>query len=107
MKVAYITDDIYLEHDTGMGHPESKQRLIAINKAVEPLQHKLVKKSPVFGVSKEILQFVHSAEHVQTILNASKSATSIDSDTICSVNSYEAAVKAAVLFMNSLLERSI
>ncbi len=94
MKVAYITDDIYLEHDTGMGHPESKQRLIAINKAVEPLQHKLVKKSPVFGVSKEILQFVHSAEHVQTILNASKYATSIDSDTICSVNSYEAAVKA-------------
>ena len=27
MKIAYITDDIYLEHDTGLGHPESKQRL--------------------------------------------------------------------------------
>ena len=94
MNVAYITDDSYLKHDTGMSHPESKQRLIAINKAVEPLQHKLVKKLPVFGVSKEILQFVHSAEHVETILNASKSATSIDLDTICSVDSYEAAVKA-------------
>ena len=94
MRVAYITDDSYLRHDTGMGHPESKQRLIAINKAVEPLHDKLVKKLPVFGVSKEILQFVHSAEHVETILNASKYTTSIDSDTICSADSYEAAVKA-------------
>jgi len=40
MKIAYITDDIYLEHDTGIAHPESKQRLIAINKAIEPLHHK-------------------------------------------------------------------
>jgi acetoin utilization deacetylase AcuC-like enzyme len=93
MKVAYITDDIYLEHDTGLGHPESKQRLIAINKAVKPLHHKLVNKSPI-GVSKEILQLVHSAEHVENILHASKSSTPIDSDTICSVHSYEAAVKA-------------
>ena len=37
MKVAYITDDIYLQHDTGAMHPESPQRLRAINKAIEPL----------------------------------------------------------------------
>ncbi len=93
MKVAYITDDIYLEHDTGMGHPESKQRLIAINKAIKPLQHKLLNKSPI-GVSTSILQLVHSSEHVQTVLDASEYGTSIDSDTICSADSYEAAVKA-------------
>ena len=93
MKVAYITDDIYLEHDTGMGHPESKNRLVAINKAIEPLRHKLVEKSPI-GVSKEILQTVHSSEHVETIEDASEYGTSIDSDTICSADSYEAAVKA-------------
>ncbi len=93
MKVAYITDDIYLEHDTGMAHPESAERLRAINKAIEPLQHKLLEKSPIW-VSKEILQTVHSAEHVQTIIDASEYGTPIDSDTICSENSYKAAVKA-------------
>ncbi len=93
MKVAYITDDIYLKHDTGMAHPESKQRLIAINNAIEPLHAKLLHKSPI-GVSKEILQTVHSSEHVHTILDASEYGTSIDSDTICSADSYEAAVKA-------------
>ncbi len=93
MKVAYITDDIYLEHDTGMGHPESKLRLVAINKAIEPLLHKLLKRSPI-GVSKEILRTVHSLEHIERIVDASAYGTEIDSDTICSVDSYEAAVKA-------------
>ncbi len=93
MKVAYITDDIYLEHDTGMGHPESKLRLVAINRAIEPLLHKLLKRSPI-GVSKEILRTVHSLEHIERIEDASTYGTEIDSDTICSVDSYEAAVKA-------------
>ena len=93
MKVAYITDDIYLEHDTGMAHPESKQRLIAINRAVEPLRYELLEKSPVW-VSKEILQTVHTAEHIENIIDSSEYATSIDSDTICSSDSYSAAVKA-------------
>ncbi|MCD6211611.1 MAG: histone deacetylase [Sulfurovum sp.] len=93
MKVAYITDDIYLEHDTGMGHPESKQRLIAINRAIEPLRHKLLEKSPLW-ISKEILQMVHSDEHIRNIKVSSQHATPIDSDTICSTDSYTAAVKA-------------
>ena len=45
--------------------------LIAINKAVEPLRHKLLEKSPVW-ISKEILQTVHSAEHIDNIIDASK-----------------------------------
>jgi len=93
MKVAYITDDIYLDHDTGVAHPESKERLIAINKAIEPLRHKVLEKSPVW-VSKETLQSVHSAEHIQNIIDSSEYGTSIDSDTICSPGSYRAAVKA-------------
>jgi acetoin utilization deacetylase AcuC-like enzyme len=93
MKVAYITDDIYLEHDTGIGHPESKQRLIAINKTVESLMHKLVRKSPV-KVSNELLQSVHSSEQIENILNASEYGISIDADTICSALSYDAALKA-------------
>ena len=93
MKVAYITDDVYLKHDTGMAHPESKERLIAINNAIDPIRHKLIEKEPIW-VSKDILQTVHSAEHVQTIIDASEYGTPIDPDTICSADSYEAAVKA-------------
>ena len=44
IKVAYITDEIYLEHDTGMGHPESKDRLIAINRAVAAIKDHFVGK---------------------------------------------------------------
>ena len=93
MKVAYITDDIYLQHDTGAMHPESKQRLIAINKVIEPLRHKLLEKFPLW-ITEELLQMVHSNEHIKNIKISSQNATPIDSDTICSKDSYAAAVKA-------------
>ena len=89
-KVGYITDEIYLAHDTGMGHPESKERLIAINKSVSALKDKLVFKSPI-AVSKTMLENVHTPEHIQTVLEASEYGTSIDADTICSLDSYDAA----------------
>ena len=93
MKTAYITDNVYLEHDTGTAHPESIQRLISINQAVEPLLESLICKSPIW-VSKEILHSVHSIDHVQNIIDASEYGTPIDSDTICSRGSYKAATKA-------------
>ncbi|MCW8821346.1 MAG: histone deacetylase, partial [Sulfurovum sp.] len=71
MKVAYITDNIYLQHDTGIMHPESPQRLLAINKAIEPLRGSLVLKSPI-KVSEHILELVHSSEHIETIKNTSE-----------------------------------
>ena len=92
-KVAYITDDIYLEHDTGSTHPESKERLIAINKAVESLKETLILKSPIW-VSKEILGVVHSSTHIENIIESSEYGIPIDSDTICSTYSYRAATKA-------------
>ncbi|MEA1952810.1 MAG: histone deacetylase [Campylobacterota bacterium] len=94
MKVAYITDDIFLNHDTGIGHPESKKRLIAINTSIKPLNHLLLKRTPI-GISEALLHTVHSYEHIQRVIESSQSAVSIDSDTICSVDSYKAAIKAA------------
>jgi acetoin utilization deacetylase AcuC-like enzyme len=93
MKVAYITDEIYLEHDTGMGHPESKDRLIAINRSVSAIKEQLLQKSPI-GVSEEILETIHTPEHIQMVWEASEYGTAIDADTICSKSSYAAAVKA-------------
>jgi len=93
MKVAYITDDIYLKHDTGAMHPESPQRLRSINNAIEPLHASLVLKSPI-SVSDRILELVHPSEHIEKIKNASEYGESIDSDTICSSDSYDAAIMA-------------
>ena len=92
-KVAYITDEIYLEHDTGMGHPESKDRLIAINRSVAAIKDQLLQKSPI-AVSEEILESIHTPEHIQMVWEASEYGIAIDADTICSISSYAAAVRA-------------
>ena len=93
MKVAYITDDVYLKHNPGAMHPESPQRLRAINKAIEPIHDKLIMKSPI-SVSEDIIAFVHPYEHIERIKSVSEYEGSIDSDTICSIDSYDAAKTA-------------
>lgn len=104
MKVAYITDDIYLQHDTGAMHPESAQRLRSINRAIEPLRTSLIWKSPI-KVSERVLKLVHSAEHIDNIKEVCEYGGSIDSDTVCSTDSYDAArmaVGAGVVALDSI-----
>lgn len=62
MNVAYVADDIYLEHDTGLSHPESRYRLEVIERAIVPLKNKLIGVSPV-SVSEKVLELVHTPEH--------------------------------------------
>jgi len=94
MQTAYITDDIYLKHNTGKGHPESKERLIAIDHAVTPLKEKLVLHEP-FCAMEEMLLSVHLCEQIEKVQECSMVAAAIDSDTVCSEDSYQAA-KVAV-----------
>ncbi len=90
MKVAYITDDIYLQHHTGAMHPESPERLRAINKAIEALHPSLTFTSPI-SASEHILELVHSPEHIEMVKKVCAYGGSIDSDTVCSSDSFEAA----------------
>jgi len=90
MKVAYITDDIYLQHHTGAMHPESPERLRAINKAIDPLIPSLVLKSPI-SASEHILELVHAADHIEMVKKVCAYGGSIDSDTVCSADSFDAA----------------
>ena len=92
-KVAYITDSIYMKHNTGTMHPESPQRLNAINQAIEPLKESLLFISPI-AVSQNILESVHSYEQIEQIESMSEYGGQIDSDTVCSMDSYEAATMA-------------
>ena len=92
-KVAYITDEIYLEHDTGPMHPESKERLIAIDEAVTPLKENLLMPSPVCAPD-EMLLLVHMCTQIEEVMECSKVAASIDADTICSFDSFHVAKTA-------------
>ena len=93
MRVAYITDEIYLRHKTGTMHPESPNRLIAIDDALEELKDKLIRVEPI-SASEQIIELVHTPELVEEIKQASANEMAIDSDTVCSIDSFLAAKKA-------------
>jgi acetoin utilization deacetylase AcuC-like enzyme len=94
MKVAYISDKMYLEHKTGEWHPESPKRLEMIDKAITPLVGSLIFASPIM-VSESLLQSVHTLSHIDLISNLSlKGGGEIDADTICSPRSFEVAKMA-------------
>ncbi len=92
-EVAYISDPIYLRHDTGSRHPESSARLMAIESAIKPLRSSLVFLSPI-AVSENLLMTVHTKAHIDLVRQSAEAQESIDQDTICSQESYRAAVMA-------------
>jgi len=70
-KVAWITDDIYLQHDTGAGHPESVERLISIHLKIKTLEDKLIEISPRLATKREV-NLVHTMELIDDILELLK-----------------------------------
>lgn len=93
MKVAYITDKAYLRHDTGDMHPESPERLRAIHRAIEGIRSKMIFKEPKMA-DEHTLKLVHTPEQIEVVKQASLLQQAIDSDTLCSSNSYEVACQA-------------
>jgi len=93
-KVGYFYDDIYLEHDTGIGHPESPERLIYINKYLEPIKDKLIHLKPRRASAKEIT-LIHDIYYPQEIMDfCAAGGGYLDPDTHVGEYSYEAAVMA-------------
>ena len=105
-RVAYISDEIYLKHDTGVGHPERRERLLAIERAVTSLKKRMVLPKPIC-VSEEMLLSVHLCEQIEKVKECSMVASSIDSDTVCSEDSYKAAktaVGAGIVAIDGIVE---
>lgn len=93
-KVGYIYDDIFLEHDTTAGHPESPKRLVSINNHIKDLQDKLIKIPPRRASVKEI-SMVHDPYYPQEIMDfCSADGGYLDIDTHVGPRSYDAAVMA-------------
>ncbi len=68
-KIGFIYDDIFLRHETPSGHPESKERLVAITDALMKvdLWEKLVHLPPLKATKEDIVS-VHSASYYEKIL---------------------------------------
>ena len=96
MKVGYVYDSVYLEHDTGQ-HPENATRLEAIMSRLEEssLKKRLTHIPPRPATTEE-LALVHHEEyiaHVQAVVKGGGGW--LDPDTVASPGSYKAALYAA------------
>jgi len=92
-KVGYIYDDIFLLHEMPSGHPESAERLIAINNALKEsdFRDKPVYIKPQKADLQDILA-VHTSLYVDEVI---KFTGYYDPDTYISKKSTEAALYAA------------
>jgi acetoin utilization deacetylase AcuC-like enzyme len=92
-KVAWITDEIYLAHDTGVGHPESIERLRSINLKIKTIWESLIITTPKVATVEQV-EMIHSPDLIKKIAQHSAIQHPIDLDTILSKDSYQAALSA-------------
>lgn len=98
MKTGYLYDDIYLRHLPGEGHPESPQRLLAVDRAVRtmPFFPGLLKLQSRQTTLEELL-LVHRREYIDLVERECAAGMSSLStgDTDIGPESYQAALHAA------------
>jgi len=95
-KVGYVYDPVYLRHDTG-AHPENSRRLEAIIARLERsgLKERLELLKPLPAAEAE-LAFVHDEDYIARIKEVARQGGGyLDSETIMSPGSYDAALYAA------------
>jgi acetoin utilization deacetylase AcuC-like enzyme len=97
-KVAYLYDDIYLQHDTGYAHPECPERLQSINNKIKslPFYNDLIKVEKKKADYKYI-EMIHDRQYIERVKAEIESGNRfLDSmDTVVSSMSFEAALFAA------------
>jgi acetoin utilization deacetylase AcuC-like enzyme len=93
--VALFSDPICVEHDPGVGHPEQPERLRSILRALEekPIAGAELRTPP--KATAEELSRVHDPRYVETILALNGKEGALDSDTVISSRSIDAALLAA------------
>lgn len=86
-----------LEHDPGIGHPESPARLRAVMQALDAPRFASIERIEAPHATREQLERAHGAEYVDCIFESAPShgQTRLDPDTLMSSGSLEAALRAA------------
>jgi acetoin utilization deacetylase AcuC-like enzyme len=98
MKTALITHPACLDHDTGPGHPERADRVGAVLRALDGDAFADLLREVAPQAAVEPLARAHSEEYVRSILAvcpAQGELAALDSDTMMSAGSAEAALRAA------------
>ena len=94
-KIGILTDKSFLLHDTGPGHPESPDRLKAVEEAINEISDDIVR-IKAREASREELLLVHRPEYVERILSLDPGGLiMLDADTSFSAHTKSAALKAA------------
>ncbi len=95
MKTGIITTDTFLNHNTGLGHPERADRVSVIINNLKKFEKKLIWKKPI-PFDKKLLKLTHNSEYVDTIENSfpKKGLSYLDGDTVVSPGSKQATFDA-------------
>ena len=98
MRTAYFGSPVFLQHETGYGHPERPARLGAIVDALRSeryaLWYRLDHQKPAPATAEQILR-VHSRDHFDAVRRACERGEPLDADTPTSRGSWPAALLAA------------
>lgn len=93
-RVIGSTHPVFRDHDTGIGHPERPERLDAILSGLqESGLHQLITWVEPEEAAERALFRVHAEEHVRELLAWRGKSVMVDSDTIVSPSSVEAALR--------------
>ncbi len=96
-KVGIVLDKLYVDHDNGMGHPETHERILAIVDMLNftKLIDEVVKITPR-DASKEEITLVHTVAHFENMASTKgKPKVFLDADTSTCPLSFDAAVRAS------------
>jgi acetoin utilization deacetylase AcuC-like enzyme len=96
MATLYITHPIFLEHDTGKGHPERADRLRAIDKVLSHDLFTSLRREEAELADFSVIERVHAHSYVETIRKSAPADGQIylDGETMMSSASLEAAQRA-------------
>lgn len=98
MSTLLVTDPVFLEHDTGPGHPESIDRARAVMRALDDLNFQALPRAMAPFADRAALRRAHDEAHVTQVLapvTESEGWRYLDRDTVVSLGSAEAALRAA------------
>ena len=97
MPTLFYTHPVFLEHDTGDGHPERADRLRAVNTAVEHPSFEFLQRAEPPIPDVRLLERVHPAFYVESTLERipEDGLRHLDGDTVVSPKSGEAALRSA------------
>jgi len=100
-KVGFVYSPVFLKHATPLGHPESKERLIAITEGIDssPCCKDIVRIEPSKAEYRD-LALVHTKDYIEEVKNFGTGH--LDPDTYVSTHSLEAALYAAGAVIESV-----